>query len=122
MGFFGSVFGSLKSAVSTVYSDAKSAVSTVYHSIDNHISQAETIVGTVPKTVDDVATKVVSGVSGVANNVVNKTSSTIGGLGFDLTLPLLLIGGGALLFLSNQNGNTLSNVSKNVSNVAPLAF
>ncbi len=118
MGIFGEVFGSFKKAVSTVYSDAKGAVVGVYKSLDNHVTIAEKAVASVPKTVDDVASKIVGTAGSVANNVVNKASSTIGGLGFDLTLPLLLIGAGALFFLKNQNGNTISDVSRNV---APLA-
>jgi len=86
---------SFTDVVSTLYNDGKHAISSVFNTADNAISSVE-------NTVHDSAV----GVVGVANNVVNQSSSTIRSLGNNVTdsvktvaddLPKLLSSPGVLM-------------------------
>jgi phage-related protein len=118
MGFFSSIGNFFKKAAS----DIKGGLSHLYNSLDNKVNTIVNAVSSVPKVVDDVASKAISTVGGVANNVVDKGSSIIQTGEYTLILPLALIGVGLLFFLKNQSSNTISDVSKNASQVAPLAI
>jgi hypothetical protein len=89
------IANAIGSGTKTVYSDAKSAVTAVYQ-------EGSKVTNTVIGDVSGLANKGVDDVSSLGHSVLNT-----------IEIPLILIGGGVLLFLMSSGKNSAANVSYN---------
>lgn len=89
------IANAIGSGTSTVYSDAKSAVTAVYQ-------EGKGVTNTVIGDVSNLANKGVDTVSSLGHSVLNT-----------IEIPLILIGGGILLFLMSSGKNSSANVAYN---------
>jgi hypothetical protein len=100
MGFFSDIGNGIKSAASSIWSEAKKIkpkeiVNTVYSDVKSGVSA---VANHVMKTQDSI----VNGTVNTVNHVVDKGSETIESLGSSLSMPLMLIGGAAALYMLTQ--------------------
>jgi hypothetical protein len=83
----GQGWGAFKKGASIVVKDVKSAVATVHQ-------DARDLVGGVGG--------IIKGGQSIVGNAVNRGADTVSSLGSSLAMPLLLVGGAALLFMLNR--------------------
>ena len=114
MGFFedvGNFFAPVGQFFQHPIDTISNTVSDVFHTIDqNVISPIKDTVGGIIGTVhDDVkglvggvkdtASSIINTVGGLGNNLIDKAGDTVSNLGQSLSMPLLVVGAGVLLFV-----------------------
>lgn len=106
-GFFTNLFNGVKSIFSPV--------TNVVNSIGQLIGKIPNVINNFVSTVGGVANHGITTVGNTFNKGIGTVQSLGSGLELTIAIPLILLGVGVFFLLRNSNPNTISEVSRNVS-------
>lgn len=116
MGFFSEIYDGIKNLVGGI----ENAGGSVYKSIDSKIDLAEKTVSKIPDTVESLGGKIIDTGENIGDKVLDTGKGIISGVENTIFIPLIIIAGGLLFFMKNQNGDSLSNIARSASQSGPM--